>query len=159
MEFQLSYFSPKRWCCENASLNMPANLDYSAVVTGLEKVNFHSNPKERQCQRMFKLLHNRTHLTRYQSNAQNSPSQASIVCGLWTSRCSSWIYKRQRNQRSHCQHPLDHWKGREFLKKHLLLLYWLCQSLWLCGSEQTVENSSRDEKKPEKSVCRSGSNS
>ena len=26
-----------------------------AVVTGLEKVNFHSNPKERQCQRMLKL--------------------------------------------------------------------------------------------------------
>ena len=29
----------------------------------LEKVSFHSNPKERQCQRMFKLLHNCTHLT------------------------------------------------------------------------------------------------
>ena len=29
-----------------------------------EKVSFHSNPKERQCQRMFKLLHNCTHLTR-----------------------------------------------------------------------------------------------
>ena len=35
----------------------------SAVATGLEKVSFHSNPKERQCQRMFKLLHNCTHLT------------------------------------------------------------------------------------------------
>ena len=33
-------------------------------VTGLEKVSFHSNPKERQCQRMFKLPHNCTHLTR-----------------------------------------------------------------------------------------------
>ena len=29
------------------------------------------------------------------------------------------------------------------IEKHLLLLYWLCQSLWLCGSQQTVENSSR----------------
>ena len=35
----------------------------TAVATGLEKVNFHSNPKERQCQRMFKLLHNYTDLT------------------------------------------------------------------------------------------------
>ena len=26
-------------------------------------------------------------------------------------------------------------KAREFQKKHLLLLYWLCQSLWLCGSQ------------------------
>ena len=31
---------------------------------GLEKVSFHSNPKERQCQRMRKLPHNCTHLTR-----------------------------------------------------------------------------------------------
>ena len=29
---------------------MPANLENSAVATGLEKVRFHSNPKERQCQ-------------------------------------------------------------------------------------------------------------
>ena len=28
-------------------------------------------------------------------------------------------------------------KAREFQKKHLFLLYWLCQSLWLCGSQQT----------------------
>ena len=32
--------------------------------TGLEKVSFHSNPKERQCQKMLKLPHNCTHLTR-----------------------------------------------------------------------------------------------
>ena len=37
---------------------MPANLKISAVATGLEKVSFHSNPKERQCQRMLKLPHN-----------------------------------------------------------------------------------------------------
>ena len=43
---------------ESAALNMPANLENSAVATGLEKVSFHSNPKERQWQRLFKLLHN-----------------------------------------------------------------------------------------------------
>ena len=37
---------------------MPANLENLAVATGLEKVCFHSNPKERQCQRMLKLPHN-----------------------------------------------------------------------------------------------------
>ena len=31
---------------------MPANLENSAVATGLEKVSVHSNPKERQCQRI-----------------------------------------------------------------------------------------------------------
>ena len=45
------------------ALNMPANLENSAVATGLEKVSFHSNPKERQCQRMLKLPHNCSHLT------------------------------------------------------------------------------------------------
>ena len=44
--------------CQQLSL-----LENSAVATGLEKVSFHSNPKERQCQRMLKLPHNCTHLT------------------------------------------------------------------------------------------------
>ena len=50
-------------------------------------------------------------------------------------------------------------------KKHLFLLYWLCQSLLLCGSQQTVEYSERDgytwppDLPLEISVCRSGSNS
>ena len=42
---------------------MSTNLEHSAVATGLEKVNFHFNPKEGQCQRMFKLPHNCTHFT------------------------------------------------------------------------------------------------
>ena len=46
----------------SAALNMPANMENSAVATGPEKVSFHSNPKEGQCQRMFKLPHNGIHL-------------------------------------------------------------------------------------------------
>ena len=37
---------------------MSANLEHSAEATGLEKVSFHFNPKERQCQKMFQLLYN-----------------------------------------------------------------------------------------------------
>ena len=44
----------------SVALNMPANLKYSAVATGLKKVSFHSSPKERKCQRMLKLLHSLT---------------------------------------------------------------------------------------------------
>ena len=40
---------------------MSPNLENSAVATELETVTFHSNPKERQCQRMLKLPHNCTH--------------------------------------------------------------------------------------------------
>ena len=47
----------------SSALNMPANLENSAVATGPEKVSFHSSPKERQSQRMLKLPHNCTHLT------------------------------------------------------------------------------------------------
>ena len=43
--------------------------------------------------------------------------------------------KRQRNQRLNCQHPLDHRKSKRVPEKHLFLLYWLCQSLRLCGSQ------------------------
>ena len=39
---------------------MSPNLENSAVATGLEKVGVHSNPKERQCQKMLKLLHDCT---------------------------------------------------------------------------------------------------
>ena len=70
-----------------------------------------------------------------------------------------------RNQRSKCQHLLDHQKSKRVPEKYLLLLYWLWQSLWLCESQETVENSSRDgntrppDLPPEKSVCRSRNNS
>ena len=48
---------------KNTALNISANLENSAVATGLEKVSFHSNPKEGQCQRMFKLPDNCAHFT------------------------------------------------------------------------------------------------
>ena len=51
------------------------------------------------------------------TNTQNSPSQASTVRELRTSRCSSWIQKRQRSKRSNGQHLMDHKKTRVFQKK------------------------------------------
>ena len=55
--------NPERRYCESAALNMPANLENSAVATVQGNVSFHFNAKERQCQRMLKLPHNCTHLT------------------------------------------------------------------------------------------------
>ena len=84
MEFQLSYFKSEKMMLWKCLTQYPTNLENSAMAKGLEKVSFHSNPKERQCQRMIKLPHNCTHLTCWQSNAQNSPSQASksVNCEL-----------------------------------------------------------------------------
>ena len=48
---------------------------------------------------------------------------------LRTSRCTSWVSKRQRSQRSNCQHSLDHGESRGTPQKHLLLLHWLCRAL------------------------------
>ena len=70
-------------------------------------------------------------------------------------------FRKGRGTRDQIANILWIIKKARFPEKHLLLLYWLCQSLSLCGSQQTVENSSRDgnigppDLPPEKSVCRS----
>ena len=57
MEFQLSYFKSWKTMLWKCCTQYACILENSTVATGLEKVSFHSNPKERQCQRVFK-LHN-----------------------------------------------------------------------------------------------------
>ena len=95
------------WKCYTQYANKFEKLS-SVHRTG--KGQFHSSHNEGQCQRMFKLPHNCTYLTHYQSHDQISPSEASTVRGLRTSRCTIWIWKRQRNQRPNCQHLLNHRK-------------------------------------------------
>ena len=41
----------------------------------------------------------------------------SAVCEMRTSRCRSWNQKRQRNQRSNCQHSFDHGKSKRVPEK------------------------------------------
>ena len=53
-----------------------------------------------------------THFTCQKGNAQNLSSQASAVHEPRTSRCTSWVQKRPRNQRSNCQHPLDYGESK-----------------------------------------------
>ena len=53
---QAELFQILKECSASAALNMSANLENSAAATGLEKVSFHSSPKEGQCKRMLKLL-------------------------------------------------------------------------------------------------------
>ena len=94
----------------------------SAVSTGLENVSFHSNPKERQHQRVFKLLYNCT-------------SQASkVMLKILQTRVQHYVnqelpdvkarYRKGRGTRD--QIANIRWiikKAREFQKKHLFLLY------------------------------------
>ena len=93
------------------------------MATGLGKVSFHSNPKERQCQRMLKLPHNCTHLTHLQSNAQDSLSQASTICELNFQMFKLVLRKGRgtKDQIANIRRIIE--KAREFKKKHLFLLY------------------------------------
>ena len=95
---------------------MLANLESSEGATGLEKISFHSNPKEGQCQEcsnystialishaskvMFKI-----HQVRFQQHLnQEIPD---VQAG----------YRKCRNQRSNCQHLLDHRKSKRITLK------------------------------------------
>ena len=92
----------------------------------------------------LELLHNCTPLTHQQSDAQNAPSQASTACELWTSRCFKPDLEKAEEPEIKLATSVGWLKKQDWVpEKHLLLLYWLGQSLWLCGSQQTLENSSR----------------
>ena len=64
MEFQLSYSKSSKMMLWKCHMQYASKFGKSAVATGLEMVSFHSNPKDRKCQRMFKLPHNCTCFTR-----------------------------------------------------------------------------------------------
>ena len=108
---------------------MPANLESSAVVTGLEKVSFHSNTKERQCQGILKLPH--IALISHTSKVMLKILQARVQ--QYVNREFPDVqagFRKGRGTRD--QIANIHWimeKAREFQKKHLFLLYCLCQSL------------------------------
>ena len=95
---------------------MPANLENSAVATGLEKVSFHSNPKERQCQRMFKLTFaliscaSKVMLKILQARLQQYVNQElpDVQTGFRKGRGNRdqvanirWIIKKQKSSRKH----------------------------------------------------------
>ena len=111
---------------------MPANLENSAVDTGLEKVSFHSNPKARQCQRMFRtttLISHASKCSKFSKWGFNS---------TWTEKFQMFQLDLGKAEEPEIKLPntLHHQKSKRVPEKHLLLLYWLCQSLWLCRSQK-----------------------
>ena len=76
---------------------MPANLENSAVATGLGNVSFHSNPKERQCQRMLKvkvksLSHVQLFETPWTVAYEDSPSMEFFTQEYWSGLPLSSLY-------------------------------------------------------------------
>ena len=70
-------------------------------------------------------------LSELQEMVMNREAWCAAFHGVAKSR--TWLsdWTELRNQRSNCQHLLDNGKSKRVPEKHLLLLYWLCQSLWL----------------------------
>ena len=100
-----------------ATLNIPANLENSAVATGLEKVSFHSNPKERSCQRMLK---NRTialisQASKVMLKFLQARLQQYMNCGLSDVQAGFKKVRGTRNQIANLCWIIK--KAREFQKK------------------------------------------
>ena len=115
---------------------MPANLENSGGATGFEEVSFHSNLK---------------------GNAKKCSNYCTIALISHASKVMLKILQARLQQYMNCELPdvqagfRKGWgtrdpianicciivKSKRVPEKHLLLLYWLCQSLWLCGSQQT----------------------
>ena len=142
---------------------MAANLEDLAVATGLEKVSFHSNPKERQCQRTFKLSHNCTHISHASKvilKILQARLQQYMKCELPDVQAG---FRKGRGIRDKIAKSVGSSKKQENYRKTSTSVS-LTTLKPLCGSQQTVENSSRDGKTrspylpPEKPVCRSRSN-
>ena len=102
---------------------MSANLENSAVATGLEKVNFQSNPKEKKCQRMFKLPPNCTHLhaSKVMLKILQARLQQYVNQELPYVQAGFTKGRRTRDQIVNICWIIE--KARKFQEKHLLLLH------------------------------------
>ena len=143
---------------------MPENLENLAVAIGLEKVSFHSNPKERQCQRMLKLLHNCTHLT-----------NSKVMLKILQVRLQQYMnqelpdgfqagFRKGRGTREQIANMFDHRKSKGVPEK-IYSCFIDYAKAFDCVDHNKLENSSRDRNtrpsylSPEKYVCRSRNNS
>ena len=116
---------------------MPANLETSAVATGLEKSVIIPIPKKgnaKECSNYCTIpliSHARKLMLKIlQARFQQYMSMNFQMCKL--------DLEKARNQRIKLQTSIRSLKKR-VPEKHLLVLYCLYQSLWLCRSQQTVE--------------------
>ena len=97
---------------------MPANLENSAVATGLEEVSFHSNPKECSKYCTIALI---SHTSKVKLKILQARLQQYVNHELPDVQAS---FRKGRGTRD--QIANIHWimeKAREFQKKHLFLLY------------------------------------
>ena len=144
---------------------MPANLENSVVATGLEKVSFHSDPKERQCRRVLKLPHNFaliSHVSKLMLKILEAWLQQHVNHELPDVQAGSRKGRGTRDQIANI-----HWvikKAREF-QKNIYFSFIDYAKAFDCVDHNKLENSERERNtRPsdlplEKPICRSKSNS
>ena len=96
--------------------HMLANLGNSAVTAGLKKISLHSNPKEKQCQRMFKTTtqsHSSHTLTKLCSKFSNTGFNSTRTENFQTFKLD--LEKAEDN--ICCQHLLDHIRSKRVQEK------------------------------------------
>ena len=102
---------------------MPAHLENSAVATGLEKVSFHSNPKEgnaKECSN-YRTIALISHASKVMLKILQARLQQYVNRKLTDVQAGFRKGRGTRDQ--NCQHPLDHGKSKRVPEKHLFLFY------------------------------------
>ena len=106
---------------------MPANLEISAVAMRLEKVSFHSSPKERQGFSLRCLEcsdYCKTALISHASKAMLKILQARLQQYMNHELPDVQAgFRKGKGTGDQNQHPLDHRKRKSVPEKHLLLFY------------------------------------
>ena len=140
---------------------MPANLENSAVATGLENVSFYSNPKKRQCQRMFKLPHNCTHLTTSKETLKILQARLQHYVNREILGVQAAFRKGRgtRDQIANICWIIE--KARQFQKTPISALLTMQKPLtvWITTNSGRAGNTRPSDLPPEESACRSRSNS
>src|SRR5574337_908151 len=143
---------------------MPANLENSAVASKLEKVRFHSNPKERQCQRMLKLPHTAliSHASKVMRKILQARLQQYVNCELPDVQTGFRKGRGTRDQIANICWIME--KAREF-QKSIYFCFIDYAKAFDCVDHNKLWKILKDgNTRPpdlllEKLICRSGSNS
>ena len=143
---------------------MPANLESSAVATGLEKVSFHSNPKERRCQKCsnYRTISLISHASKVMLKILQARLQQYVDCELPDVQAGFRKGRGTRDQIANICWISE--KAREF-QKNIYFCFIDYAKAFDCVDHNKLENSEREgNTRPpnlplKKSVCRSGSNS
>ena len=111
---------------------MSANLENSAVAIGLENASFHSNPKEGQCQRLFKIPYNWAHFTSSKVTLEILQARLQQYMNLELSDVQA-EFRKGRGTRDQIDNIL--WimeKAREFHKNsYFCFIYYAIAIVWI----------------------------